>query len=205
MRLIGQEATPPDAILPRKVAAELTLGIEVGLEPQAGFSDDGASGMVTTQSSSWWNFRRCKTCGHTFRRGDRVLVDAMARTVKHLTPGLNCGSDAESAVVAGEDRDAFTAGLLFTWPPMVSITRIGAGDWRIPRPGSTWQAPTCLYCGHTFRAGEYVVVCPCQSDQGRPPACATAVHRDPAAGLPCWDNWQPSGQLTICPTTTVKL
>lgn len=207
MRLTGQEEGQ-SAIAPSGgVAAELALGIEAGLEPQAGFADDEASGVVTTRSSSWWNYRRCKTCGHMFRRGDRALINAVARTVQHLVPGLACGTDPDAAAVAapGGDRDQFTAGLLATWPANVPLMQIEAGDWRLPRPGGTWQAPACLYCGHTFRVGEYVVVCPCQSDQGLPPACATAVHRDPAAGLPCWDNWQPSGKLKICPTTTVKL
>jgi hypothetical protein len=205
VRVTDQQAESMAAPPPGWVAAQLALGIEVGREPQAGFADNGASGIATTRSSSWWNYRRCKTCGQTFRRGDRVLVDALARTVQHLVPGLACGSDSGLVTATGEDRDAFTAGLLVSWPPVVPVTRVEPGDWRIPQPGSKWQAPTCLYCGHTFRAGEYVVVCPCRADQGKPPACGIAVHRDPAAGLPCWDNWQPAGRLTICPTTTVKL
>jgi hypothetical protein len=207
------DAGRPDDVPTGAAAAEVALGIEIGLEPQARFADDGASGVVITRSSSWWNYRRCTTCGQTFRRGDRVLVDSVRRTVQHLVPGLACGSDpglvcgSDPGLVAmaGADRNAFTVGLLRTWPPAVPVTRIKAGDWRIPRPGSTRPAPKCLYCGHTFRDGEYVVVCPCQSDQGRPPACGAAVHRDPAAGLPCWDNWQPGGRLVICPTTTAKL
>ena len=192
------------------LAEELALGIEMGLEPQADFGEDGASGVVITRSSSWWNHLVCKTCGHTFRRGDRVLVDAVERTVQHLVPGLACGTDtagesAADGTPAGRDRDAFATGLLRTWPPNVGVTRLNAGDWRIPRPGSRRQAPVCLYCGHTFRAGEYVVVCPCKTAMGEAAVCGTAVHRDPAAGLPCWDNWQPGGTLSVCPTTTARL
>ena len=222
MRLTGLEAEPPDALRPSGVAAELALGIEVGLEPQAGFADDGASGKVTTRSSSWWNYRRCKTCGQTFRRGDLVLVDAIGRTVKHLAPGLRCGTrepgapdtgagspdageaEAGRAAVNG-DKHEFTAGLLHTWPAGLRLSRIAEDDWRLPRPRSTREAPACLYCGHTFRAGEYVVICPCRAALGEDPACGAAIHRDPAAGLPCWDNWQPGGTLTVCPTTTAKL
>ena len=205
---------PPDesslVMAPGQVMAEVELGIELGLEPQAAFADDGVSGALTTRSSSWWNYRRCKTCGHTFRHGDRVLVDARARTAAHLVPGLACGTDpqratAEDPPAAGGDRDEFTAGLLATWPPNVPVTQIRPDDWRIPRPGSGLRAPDCLYCGHTFRPGEYVVICPCKGFRGEPTACGTAVHRDPAAGLPCWDNWQPTGRLAVCPTTTARL
>lgn len=206
------------AFAPGSVEAEINLGISVGQEPQAAFTDDTASGVVVTRSSSWWNHRRCTTCGHTFRRGDRVLVDSGAQTAQHLVPGLNCGIDPEAAdapagsAVPGtpgtSDRDEFAAGLLKTWPPSVAISRIAPTDWRIPRPGSRRQPPTCLYCGHTFRPGEYVVICPCIAgtpDEPGKPACQTAVHRDPAAGLPCWERWQPDGTLTRCPVTLAQV
>jgi hypothetical protein len=213
VRVSGQAAETAVAP-PGKVTAQLSLGIERGLEPQAAFADDGATGVVTTRSSSWWNFRRCKTCGHTFRRGDRVLVDPVRRIAQHLVPGLACGTDPDADLAVGEpaatravgrDRDDFAAGLLKTWPSAVPVSRIGASDWRLPRPDRGRQAPACLYCGHTFRPGEYVVVCPCRTAIGEKPACATAVHRDPAAGLPCWDTWQPGGTLTVCPTTRAHL
>lgn len=186
-------------------ADELALGISVGLEPRAAFADEGASGVAVTRSSSWWNRTLCRTCGHTFRRGDRALVDPAARTVMHLVPGLDCGTDPDGARTADGapgDRDAFTGGLLATWPANVPLSRIASDDWRVPRPGGRKSVPACLYCGHTFRAGEYVVICPCQPGQ---PACETAVHRDPAAGLPCWDRWRPAGRLSVCPTTTARL
>ena len=200
-------------------AGELALGIEVGLEPQAGFASDGTSGVVVTRTSSWWCYRRCPACGQTFRHGDRVLIDAVRRTALHLVPGLACGAEpgpdgagdgtagdgTAGPTVAGDDKGELTAGLLSSWPTGIRLSRIAADDWRLPRPGARHQAPTCLYCGHTFRAGEYVVTCPCQSAQGLAAACGAAVHRDPAAGLPCWDSWQPGGTLTVCPTTTARL
>jgi hypothetical protein len=193
-------------------AAELYLGIGIGLEPEADFAADSASGVLVTRSSSWWTRTRCKTCRHTFRRGDRVLVDAAMRTVQHLVPGIECGTDPDpdpsaAGGGAGRDRDEFTAGLLATWPAPMAVTRLADDDWRIPRPGSGHQAraPECLYCGHTFRSGEYVVICPCQAARDLPATCGAAVHRDPAAGLPCWERWQPAGQLTICPTTMARL
>jgi hypothetical protein len=197
---VDPEVPPPP---PSGVNTELMLGISVGLEPQASFIDDTASGVVITRSSSWWNRTRCQTCGQTFRRGDPALVDSAARTALHLVPGLDCGADpGSSSALSSADRDAFAVGMLSTWPANVPVSRLAPSDWRLPRRGSPREAPTCLYCGHTFRAGEYLVICPCQPGQ---PACAAAVHRDPAAGLPCWDRWQPTGRLAVCPTTLAKL
>jgi hypothetical protein len=209
------DAELPAPVPPGAVAAELARGIEAGLEPLTAFTDDGASGVVTTRSSSWWNYLPCATCGHTFRRGDRVLVDAVERNVQHLVPGLECGtlpdldgpaSEGTGGLAAtGGDKDEFTAGLNHTWPPSVQLSRIAENDWRLPRPGGRRLPPTCLYCGHTFRTGEYAVVCPCRTTERKAAACGAAVHRDPAAGLPCWDRWQPGGMLTVCPTTTARL
>jgi len=194
---------PRKPLPPAGVETELMLGISVGLEPQAAFADDTASGVVITRSSSWWNRTRCRTCGHTFRRGDRALVSAAARTAQHLMPGLDCGVDPDTAsALSTADRDDFADGLLTTWPANVPVSRLAPDDWRIPRRGSGPASPTCLYCGHTFRAGEHVVICPCQPTML---TCEAAVHRDPAAGLPCWDRWQPTGRLAVCPTTTAKL
>jgi len=208
-------AEKPRGLSPAGVPRDLSLGIQIGLEPQADFADDGASGAVTTRTSSWWAGRRCTTCGQTFRRGDRVLINAVKRTALHLAPRLACGIDphpvdsaptaAADTATAASDKDEFTAGLLSTWPASIRLRRIAEDDWRLPRPGAKLAAPACLFCGHTFRAGEYVVICPCRTACGEPTACGAAVHRDPAAGLPCWDSWQPGGVLTVCPTTTAKL
>jgi hypothetical protein len=213
VRLIGQSSastliTADGALSP--VAAQFVQGVAEGVEQRAAFGKDATSGVATTRSSSWWNHRRCKTCGHTFRRGDRALVDPIARTAKHLVPGLKCGTEPGAGGernTAGvvDDRAEFAAGLLETWPATAPVTMLTPGDYRIPRPGSPQQAPTCLYCGHTFRAGEYVVVCPCRVPRGEAPACGMAVHRDPAAGLACWEIWQPAGKLIVCPMTTAKL
>ena len=157
---------------------------------------------MITRSSSWWNRTRCLTCGHTFRRGDRALVTAATWTVQHLVPGLDCGTDPSPGQDPGlTDRDQLAIGLLATWPASAPISRLAPGDWRIPRPGRP-PPPVCLYCGHSFRAGEYVIICPCAPEL---PACGAAVHRDPGAGLPCWDRWRPEGKLTVCPTTLARL
>lgn len=185
--------------------AELELGISLGLNPQPDAAEASVDGAVITRSWSWWNRRRCRTCGHTFRRGDLVLVNAGARSVRHLVPGLSCGSEPGAPHERGTaERDEFTAGLLETWPVSVPVSRLAPGDWRIPRPGrrDEDQPPACLYCSHSFRPGEYVVICPCSPWRQ---ACGAAVHRDPAAGLPCWERWRPEGRLAVCPTTMARL
>jgi hypothetical protein len=166
-----------------------------------------------TRISSWWNHLQCRRCGHTFRRGDMVRVDQAARTVEHLVPGLRCGLPADAA--GGVDEIAgFREGLMSTWPVPAGprMRRLEPDDWRIPEgPGDLRDANVCLHCGHTFRPGEYVVVCPCQPEQpstGGPPraaACGRAVHRDPAAGLCCWESWQPDGVVTVCPVTQTRV
>ncbi|WP_405923580.1 hypothetical protein [Streptomyces sp. NBC_00035] len=187
--------------------AELLLGVEDGLDPQPVEESIGVDGDVLTGPSSWWNHRLCTLCGHSFRRGDRVRVDRASRTVLHLDPALGCavseGDDAESAAREGDlETAALSEGLLKAWPPLVEVSRIPLGDWRLPNPAVGLRAPVCLYCGHTFRAGEYVVVCPCRPE-GQ--ACGAAVHRDPAAGLSCWERWRPSGKVTVCPVTLAKV
>lgn len=181
----------------------LELGIQEGLTPPRNDADEHVDGVVTTQSASWWNRTRCQECGHTFRRGDRVQV--ASKTVRHLVPGLTCGTDPSSTKDPDTTaRDKLAEGLLTTWRPQVELTRLGPDDWRIPRPGQPIrdQPPGCLYCGHTFRSREYVVVCPCTPER---PNCGYAVHRDPVAGLPCWELWHPEGGLKICPMTQARL
>lgn len=187
---------------------ELSLGIEEGFDPKphpGGDSALTADGIVITRSWSWWNGTYCRTCGHTFRRGDRVLVTSPTRAVQHLVPGLECGTDPEPSPDPGTaERNDLAAGLLACWPTSAPESQLAPDDWRIPRPGTRAdrRPPVCLYCGHTFRAGEYVVICPCTPER---PACGAAVHRDPAAGLPCWDRWHPEGDLLVCPITLARL
>jgi hypothetical protein len=193
-------------------SAELQEGILLGLTPQPALDDD--DGEAVTKLSSPWNHLRCDRCSHTFRRGDRVRVNRRERTVLHLVPGLGCAAPAGTDA-AEEEFAAFRAGLLSAWPAPVGtrVQQLAAGDWRIPHgPGDVRDAHLCLHCGHTFRAGEYVVVCPCRPElpltPGGPPqraACGRAVHRDPAIGLPCWESWRPDGRVIVCPVTQIRV
>ncbi|WP_322763384.1 hypothetical protein [Frankia sp. Cr2] len=228
--------------------AALEAGISEGLDPQpSGEALEGSpvggdgSRTAVTHSESWWTHLRCRTCGHTFRRGDRVRVRGAddAGLVVHLDPALRCADKAATETAtdkanetvngtaqdAGKDAEelaAFAAGLLAAWPPAgdVPIVRLAPHALQVARPDlgpdapkllnapksnapksnapKFLDAPTCLVCGHTFRAGEHVVVCPCGMYRG---FCVAAVHRDPVAGLTCWDDWRPDGALTHCPVT----
>ncbi|MPY58430.1 hypothetical protein [Streptomyces spongiae] len=186
---------------------EMLLGIEAGYDPRPAEEDTDPDTPVVTGLSSWWNHRLCTVCGHSFRRGDRVRVDRASRTVTHLDPALHCAVPRERDSAAGSgdgdaETTAFSEGLLAAWPPPVPLLRIPPGDWRLPNPQTGLRAPVCLYCGHTFRAGEYVIVCPCRPDER---ACGAAVHRDPAAGLSCWERWRPDGTVTVCPVTLARV
>ncbi len=191
------------------------LGTRAAFEAPADDASEAAEAVTTLVS--WWNHLQCGTCGHTFRRGDRVRHDAQTSAVSHLDPTLGCAAaddalsqdaafgnglagagDATPAYPA--DLDEFAYGLAAAWPPAgsVPVTQLGQGDWRITPPRPPLGRARCLYCGHTFRENEYVIICPCSPAS---PACGAAVHRDPAAGLICWESWQPSGEVRLCPVT----
>jgi hypothetical protein len=191
---------------------QLRLGWDAGIDPppaedgigdrSLGNADANATRVAVTSSASRWNFRVCKQCGHTFRRRDRVQIGPTG--IFHLAPGLFCADadadagspmPAETVLNGPEETAELSAGIEAAWPAKVKVRQLRPDDRRIAiRHGDV--RPTCLVCGHTFRVGEFVVVCPCQPDS---PRCGGTVHRDPAAGLTCWENWRPSGEVKICP------
>lgn len=166
----------------------------------------GDSAMITA-TSRWLN-RRCGLCNHTFRRGDPVRVDPGSGEVRHLDQALHCG-DADDVPDANPAVEAFVAGLLHAWPPAgeVPVLRLAEGDLQVATPAAGPLAMTCLVCGHTFRPGDHVVVCPCaqSADDPRRGYCTVSVHRDPARGLNCWDDWLPAGRPRRCPRTVETL
>lgn len=190
-------------------------GMAAGLDPQEETVQAGETAV--THISSPWNHRLCTTCGQTFRRGDTVRVGdgpvtstgAALDEVAHLDPALACARGADKAPEGSRTDSAdaadFAAGLLAAWPPLddVPAVPLTADDWQVARPSVHGaRPPRCLYCAHTFRAGEHVVLCPCSPDH---PACGAAVHRDPAAGLVCWESWRPEGRLAVCPVKLVAV
>jgi len=193
--------------------ADFEPGIEAGQFPRAPV--DAAGRTLTTASSRWLGIR-CAQCHHTFRRGDLVLASASLASIRHLNPQLNCGSAEPGAgdYLAGGDERAwdaedFVRGLHDEWPPItrVPVYRLTHDDWQVTGPRSGPDSPTCRGCGHTFRAGEQVIICPCAGAEGDPRReyCQIAVHRDPAVGLCCWDDWAPAGRLLRCPRTLTKV
>jgi hypothetical protein len=202
--------------------AEFELGQASAFETSTGRDGDrslDAPGETLTVTESPWHFLVCEGCGHTFRRGDRVWRDPRTRMVRHLDLALGCnapttaegerGEDENAgALVAGSEAEAvavelaeFALGLDEAWPPALDVPALALtpSDWRVRRPRGSLRRPSCRFCGHTFRAGDLVVVCPCSPTQ---PRCGAAVHRHPAAGLVCWETWLPSGEVQRCPITS---
>jgi hypothetical protein len=186
--------------------ARFEAGLAAGLDPQPAAA--AVVGIAVTSASSWWSGLTCQSCGHTFRRGDRVRLTPGAATPVHLDSALRCGTSEEGLDRDPVDEDPapaeFAVGLVAAWPSAdgVATVHLAADDWRVAREGRPGRPIVCLYCAHTFRAGEHVVVCPCRNSGGEgviEEGCGAAVHRDPAAGLPCWENWCPDGTVTVCP------
>jgi len=201
---------------------EFELGQASAFETSTGSDGDrslDAPGETVTAAEPPWHFLVCDGCGHTFRRGDRVWRDPRTRMVRHIDLALECDApttadaepgigEAAGTVAAGSDSEAaaielaeFALGLDEAWPlaSHVPAHALTPSDWRVRRPRGGLPRPSCRFCGHTFRAGDLVVVCPCRPAQ---PRCGAAVHRHPAAGLVCWETWLPSGEVERCPVTS---
>jgi hypothetical protein len=210
VRISDTPAAPPESTASEDEDLEFRLGQIDAASSWKQFGEDLA-GAVITGINSWWNHLHCAGCGHTFRRGDRVEVDSRERTVYHLEPGLGCGppgrprEDRPSEPVPDDDPAdvaEFSAGVLAAWPLTGAPVRpLTEADWQVRRPEPPLRRPRCLVCAHTFRPGENVVICPC--DRSRP-VCGSAVHRDPARGLVCWEAWRPDGRVNACPITLAR-
>jgi len=180
---------------------EFDWGLSAGTGSQKSVIHE--SGPTVTTGDSWWHTRICTTCGHTFRRGDRVIVQETSGQVQHLQSGLGCaGADASDAAERGGDVLDFREGMLDAWQPAQDVTVVPAEA--VPEllapPYAGFRRARCLSCAHTFRPGELVVVCPCR--QGR---CVRAVHRDPTRGLVCWESWRPDGRVEVCPVLLTRM
>jgi hypothetical protein len=162
-----------------------------------------SGGAATTNLHSPWLAELCSVCGHTFRIGDRVQVEAggMAR---HCSPELPCDEGGKN-MEPDPEVEGFFQGLNDAWPPRhpVQVHRLEAGHELLMTPRGSARRRTCAVCGHTFRRNDHVVICPCNPDA---PKCRTAVHRDVVRGLLCYDSWDPGANgLKFCPVTMIEL
>lgn len=193
--------------IPAPLRAAFEAGLADGRFPRAAADTRGRTGTTTTSS---WLGLRCTRCHHTFRRGDLVLADADPTRVRHLDPALGCAAPPPGTADAADadTPDDFVEGLLAAWPTItrVPVFVLGPDDPQVTTPDSGRDAPTCPVCGHTFRAGDTVVVCACADglDDERRSWCRYTVHRAPDLGLTCWDDWAPTGRRQRCPRTLDK-
>jgi hypothetical protein len=176
-------------------------GLDRGLDTRPGEVALLPGGTTTTSAASRWAHRPCTGCGHRFRRGDRVIRTDDGE-IRHLDPRLGCAEDQDEATADAGDiaaAAAFAEALTNAWHPGIDVVTLPTGHPLVARLGlGGGDQPRCLQCAATFRPGETVVVCPCRMGvDGRP--CEEAVHRDPAAGLPCWEKLYPDGIVDVCP------
>jgi hypothetical protein len=172
-----------------------SLGIQGGALELGGLP----SGPQVTSRRSPWLHRRCRVCGHSFRVGDRVRI-GQGGAVAHDMPMLRCcGGDTDAdaqATLLLEERQ-FYAGLAAGWPMALSreLTRLEPGHPLLAPPRAGHRRASCRVCGHSFRPGDLVLICPCSPAR---PICRAAVHRDLLHQLHCWDIWQAAPRGARC-------
>jgi hypothetical protein len=179
-----------DLLTDRGAGPGLLAGLMAAHDPenQAG----PVEGPATTTSRSPWHRTLCPVCRHTFRRGDRVEVEAVAggRRVVHASEDLACARWVIRQGGGPRPVDAFFRGMDAAWPPPDRVVRLNWGHELLAEPPLECRRRSCAFCGHTFRHGDVVIICPCSP----PPAlCAAAIHRDPQKGLNCWESLYPAG------------
>lgn len=176
--------------------SRMEAGIAAGQDPNTAEvfrpQPEKALRHAVTTTRSRWIHRRCPTCAHTFRLGDRVAV-AGDGGVMHDMPGLDCttlegaGSMADSGL--NEEQIQLYQGLIEAWPMQKKLVpkRLSGDHFLLAPPRGNIPRRSCRVCGHTFRAGDLVVICPCHPEN--PENCMAAVHRDLRNRLHCWDEW----------------
>jgi len=166
--------------------AGLAVGLDPDGQPPGGHSDAVGTRRPTTLRSRWLH-RRCLACGHSFRLGDEVALRPDG-WVLHDMPGLRCAGGEATMPPDPTAQRNFFAGLDAAWPLPDDITplRLEAGHDLLAPPYQGHARASCRICGHTFRPGDQVIICPCSPEA---PKCRAAVHRDTLHQLHCWDEW----------------
>lgn len=185
-----------------------------GRDPE---SSEGArearGGAAVTSLRSSWLGRPCGRCGHTFRRGDGVVVSPEREVIHAWDGALSCPGEVRGAgrvkerggeQARGDERAAFYAGVARAYPPPAElpIVRLAPDHPLVAPSAPVFRRAACALCGHSLRPFDEVVICPCSPDA---PLCSGAVHRDPLRTLYCWDEWQKSHLGRFCPVTSRRL
>jgi len=178
-------------------------GVAAGQDPATAAALQG--GRADTNLRSPWLQRRCVRCGHTFRLKDVVEPHPTGGFV-HAAGTVICSEPGAPAPAADALREAFQAGVRSGSPPPpdLPVVSLGPGHPLLDPPTPAFRRKACSICGHTFRPGDQVVICPCNPDQPVG-GCAAGVHRDPVRQLFCWDEWSRSKIGGYCPVTSRKL
>lgn len=172
-------------------AVAFAQGLRAGSDPANQGSRLG--GRAKTNLHSPWLRRRCPRTGHTFRVDDPVHVDS---------DGVVTLDPAALLDLTTPEAQAFHAGLVAAWPTEAQVVRLGDPTHPLlAEPTPAFPRRQCAVCGHSFRVGDQVVLCPCSPAR---PLCAGAVHRDPTRNLTCWDDAQ-AQMRGRCPVTARRL
>lgn len=177
-------------------------GLAAGLDPDSQSAGQGenpadAQQRITTLRSRWLH-RRCACCGHSFRLGDEVARGANGGML-HDMYGLRCIGGGNAAPPNPQMKRDFFTGLDQAWPTPteIGIERLEEPHPLLAPPDRGHVRSACRVCGHTFRPGDHVVICPCSpSANPEERKCVAAVHRDTLQQLHCWDEWVKAGSDT---------
>jgi len=166
-------------------------------------------GCAITEKSSDWFFGVCPVCRHTFREGDRVHLKAEGY-VCHEDSALGCPPETDRTAISSDPGTVFEFlhGARSVWATSEQryLYALGPDDPLVAQPADHFGRHICSVCGHTLRAGEIVLICPCAAHEGRNAGrCLVAVHHDPLHGLYCYGDWRPRQFQLHCPATLRKI
>ncbi len=184
--------------------ADFAAGEAAAMDP-ANAPSAITGGRATTTLQSPWLHLRCKVCGHTFRPGDEVEVTGgIAVHASGILPCAGNAGDDDAPLSTDLGAAEFFTGLDETWPPPkeLPVVRLEDGHFLLAPPMAGFRRRNCAVCGHTFRAHDHVVLCPCFPQA---PRCRVAIHRDPVHGLHCLEDWNPGAHKLHCPATSRQL
>lgn len=206
MHYLSQEKHCRDSNMQQSIddqLAQFEAGLTMGLDPdnRAPFvgnpGDDNSARRLTTLRSRWLH-RRCTVCGHSFRLGDEVTLTPSGGVV-HDMPRLRCAEGATTAPDDVAERQAFFQGLDAAWASSTCIERLEDGHYLLAPPQTGRARSTCRVCGHTFRPGDHVVICPCSpSFDPAQRKCIAAVHQDTLNQLHCLAEWEKARSDDTC-------